>query len=106
MLFAGDYFRDCPHRTGTSQISESQDWAKGDPQVVVRTLIEVNQVAKLQPQSERPQSCRRTTTRIKCRVQIGVTDAEDRLTTLLYGIRLGLSRKSMNPPFSVTNGRR
>lgn len=33
-------------------MSESQKGAKRDPQVVVLTVIEVNQVAKLQPQSE------------------------------------------------------
>jgi len=57
-------------------MSESQEWAKRDPKVVVRTVIEVNEVAKLQPQSERAQSCLCTSTRIKCRVQIGIMDAE------------------------------
>ena len=44
----------------------------------MRTLVEVNQVAKLQPQSDRPQSCRRTATRINRRIQIGIADAEQR----------------------------
>src|ERR1700757_2791154 len=59
-------------------MSESQEWAKRDPHVVVRALVEVNQVAKLQPQSERAQSCLGTSTRIKCHVQIGVPNAEHR----------------------------
>ncbi len=49
-LFASGVIRSTDsNQTDTSQISKSQDWPKGDSQVVVRTIIEVNQVTKLEP---------------------------------------------------------
>ena len=58
--------------------SESKDGAKRDAQVVVRSVIKVDRVAKLESQPDRTQNCFRASAWIACRVKTGGTDAEDR----------------------------
>jgi hypothetical protein len=61
----------CPGR-----VSESKDGTKRDPQVVVRAAIEVNRVAKFQPQPDWTQSCFYANAWIEYRVNTGGMDAE------------------------------
>jgi|SRR6476619_737368 len=49
-------------------VSEPDDRAECDPQVILRPVVEVNLVAHLEPQSHRTKACFDPASRINCRV--------------------------------------